>query len=101
MVPQHKDPSGERRPLSPEVQTQLEDALRAFAKNEAASRDMLGAALAKAAADAKQQGLRPEDLVIALRTTEERIPELTQREDWVRSDARVRMIRALLDAYYR
>jgi hypothetical protein len=101
MVPQHKDPPGEDRPLSPEIQRQLESAMRAFAKDETASKELLREALESAATDAKQRGLRAEDLVIAFKATEAQVPELARRDDSERSAIRLRMIRAMLDVYYR
>jgi hypothetical protein len=101
MVPQHTNPPDDARALSPAVQTQLEHAIRAFASNSPDAAGLLQTALAAVASEGRERGLRAEDLVIAIKTTEDRVAEGTALKEAGRSDLRLRMIRAMLEVYYR
>jgi hypothetical protein len=101
MVPQHTNPPGDSRTLSPAVQAQLEYAIRAFATDSPDAAALLQSALGAVAGEGRERGLRPEELVIAIKTTEERVAESTPQKEAGRSDLRIRMIRAMLEVYYR
>jgi hypothetical protein len=102
MVAQHsKTPGDPPRLLSEAVRNQLELALRASADRAPDGEELLRAAVQAAATEGRERGLRPEELVVALKTVEERIEPSGSRKEDERSTFRLRLIRALLDAYYR
>lgn len=102
MVAQHTNTPGEPpRALSEPVQRQLELAMRAFAANDQRSADLLRDAVVAAANEGRARELRSEELVIALRTIEGRVGELASLQERTRSEFRVRLMRSMLEAYYR
>ena len=102
MVPQHTNTPGEPpRALSEALQRQLESAMRAFAASDPSSAELLRDAVVSAAKEGRERELRAEELVIALRTIEARVAELARLNDQVRSEFRVRLMRTMLEAYYR
>ena len=71
-----RSPRDENRSLSAEIATQLRAALAARWTDRNASFEAgLGAALAAAADDARSRGLRPEELLLALKAIEEEVVE--------------------------
>ena len=74
--------------------------MRAFGKREPGSEEALQEALRAAGAEGRQRDFRPEELVFVLKRIEERVEELSFRNE-SRADARLRMQRAMLEAYYR
>ena len=102
MVAQHTNtPQEPPRSLSPEVEAQLEQALRVFLTSApAAVTDELRAALQAAGSDARDRQLRPEDLLLALKAIEQRIGVAIKDPAGVTDGIRARMIRAMLVAYF-
>jgi hypothetical protein len=102
MGAQHTNPPEEApRSLSPEVKKQLESALREVA--EAAFplvTDSLRATLEKAGNEARERGLRPEELILAFKNLEQRIGVKFPEPNVGDPTFRTRLIRALLEAYY-
>jgi hypothetical protein len=70
-----RSPNEERPALPPEIAAQLRAALSARWTQPDAYDSVLASALAAAAADAKARGLRPEELLIALKKIEEAVAE--------------------------
>jgi hypothetical protein len=103
MVSQHtKTPEEPPRSLSPEVKEQLGQALREFASaTRPVVTDALRRALERAGHDAREQKLRPEELILVLKAMEQRIGvRLPDSETAGGAAFRTRLIRALLEAYY-
>lgn len=75
--------------------------MRAFAASDERSADLLREAVVAAANEGRARELRSEELVIALRTIEGRVGELASLQERMRSEFRVRLIRSMLEAYYR
>jgi hypothetical protein len=103
MVAQHTNtPQEPPRSLSPEVEEQLEQALREFAA--AASpvvKDSLRTALERAGHDARERKLRPEELILVFKSIEQRLGvRFPDAETAGGATFRARLIRALLEAYY-
>ena len=102
MVPQHTTPpEGPSRTLSPTVEQQLEQALRAFLKTKNAQADGLRTALRVAAKDARERKLRAEELLTVLKSMEQRIGiTIPEETDGDKDASRSRLIRAMIEAYY-
>ena len=102
MVPEHTRPPRPRA-FSPEVAAQLEAALRSIATKPAPLTDSLRAALTAAATEARELQLRPEELIVAFKTLEEKVGATFPDDDPDDPDGRrfrAKIIRALLEAYY-
>jgi hypothetical protein len=68
-----RPPRDERRSLSPDVAAQLQCALRAHWAESDGSDAELAAALEAVAQDARVRGLRPEELLLAMKAVEEEV----------------------------
>lgn len=66
-----RSPDDERPSLAPEITAQLRDALLARWNQAEAHDSLLESALAAAAQDARSRGLRAEELLLALKRSEE------------------------------
>jgi hypothetical protein len=100
MVPQHtNDPVGPPRGLSPEVERELEDALRELS-GEASVSPRLTKAIQAAGHDARRRALRSDELLLAFKAIEARVGPLADVEYFQAPISRTRLIRALIEAYY-
>lgn len=99
MVAQHtKTPDEPPRPLSAAVAEELEQAVRAFLSQPSGDADeALRRAIASAGRDARERQLRPEELLLAFKSIEERVRAASSKGH---ASARTRLIQALLEAYY-
>ena len=102
MVPQNVPPDQPLRGFSYGIATALSSALTALARrddeaNMAAVRDAVGAA----AAEARQRGLRPEELVLAFKGIEDEVVmQLDAKSKSAHETLRSRLVSALLSAYF-
>jgi len=99
MVPQHTGTPDESRRLSPEVEAQLEAALRLVA-GPAHALDVLHDAVRAAAADARARNLRAEELLVNFKEVEARLGAPLVDNASLGDAERSRVIRALIEAYY-
>jgi len=99
MVPDQQRPD-ESRPFSPEVEAALEAALLEPWSGGAPS-VALHRALKAAAHDARQRLLRAEEMLVAFKTIEQRVSARRSGALAPSTDDRTRLIRALIDAYYK
>jgi hypothetical protein len=95
-------PEDAPRSLSPEIEAQLEQALRDFAVAGApVVTDSLRTTLERAGNQARERKMRPEELIVVFKSMERRIgvrfPDPQTAGD---PTFRTRLIRALLEAYY-
>jgi hypothetical protein len=102
MVAHTNTPEEPPRSLSPEVEEQLEHALRDFAAAAApVVTDSLRTTLETAGNEARERKMRPEELILLFKSMEQRIgvrfPDPKTAGD---PTFRTRLIRALLEAYY-
>lgn len=102
MVAQHKTPGEPPRSLSPKVAEQLEAALRVLAHSDTAENlELLHQALRVAGADARQHGLRPEELMLTFKDVERRLANILPGAGPSSAQSlRTRLIQILLTAYY-
>ena len=97
MVPDRQFP-GSSRSFSPEVEAALEAAMREEWTGDEPP-ETLRAAVRAAARDAKQRLLRAEEMLVAFKAIELRAA--ARHGPLGRGEDRVRIVRALIDAYYR
>lgn len=90
-------PPTEPRALSERVRTLLSDAIAAVYRSESRVDRELRDALREAAAEARDRGLRPEELIISLKGLLDEIPGPVSRE---RLDMRDRIVSACIRAYF-
>jgi hypothetical protein len=103
MVAQHSNtPPEPTRGLSPDVEEQLQQALRAFVSSgQSVPGDDIRAAVAAAGSDARARGLLPEELLLVFKGLEQQIgASLSAKESASAASLRARLIHALLGAYY-
>ena len=100
MVPDRRLPGDDSRAFSPDVESALEAAmLEEWRDDEPPA--ALRAALRAAAHDARQRLLRAEEMLVAFKAIEMRTSaQRGHRAGWAAED-RLRIMRALIDAYYR
>lgn len=100
MVPKHGNTEDPPRPLSPEIEHELEAIFREMIRGADVA-DRLKVAIDATAKDARARQLRAEEMLIALKAIEARVgPGLT--DDHPRAPGmRSALIRALIQAYYR
>lgn len=96
-----RSPRDESRSLSPEVENQLRVALTARWTEPQSYDSVLGTALAAAADDAKARGLRPEELLLALKRIEEGVAESLDVADTQDRDRyRIWLVGACMRAFF-
>lgn len=96
-----RSPDNERPSLSPEITHQLRDALVARWNQTDAHDSMLESALAAAAHDAKSRGLRAEELLLALKRSEEDVANTLDVADTQDRDRfRIWLVGACMRAYF-
>jgi hypothetical protein len=102
MVPKHDSPKHHPRSLSPAIEVELEQALGALCVSESPeTTERLRLAVNDAGRDAREIGLRAEELILLLKSLERRIGGSIPDRDVHGKDAlRTRMIHTLLKAYY-
>ncbi len=89
----------EPRPLSERVDAQLRDAIVGVQRNTG-TEDALREALREAAAEARQRGLRPEELIIALKALIDDLPGMRSPATEDRVRLRDRIVSACIRAYF-
>lgn len=95
-------PHPERRSLSPEATRELHRALAAHWRDPAGSEQALNRALAAGADDARTRGLRPEELLLALKAIEEEVStalDVVETQD--RDRFRIWLVGACMRAFFR
>jgi hypothetical protein len=101
MIPRPNEPDLPRRRFSTEVESRLVEALveteERMSSSAAASLDR---ALKDAAREARENSIQVEELMIAFKQVEEQAARRSKGEGDLRA-SRVRILRTLLDAYYR
>jgi hypothetical protein len=96
-----RSPRDEKPSLSPEVATQLHAALSARWLEPAGYDSRLGIALTAAAEDAKTRGLRPEELLLALKAVEEDVAQTLDVADTQDRDRfRIWLVGACMRAFF-
>lgn len=101
MIPRPTEPDPPRRRFSTEVETRLVDALVESDEHmSSAAAASLDRALKDAAREARENSIQVEELMIAFKQVEEQAARRTRGEGDLRA-SRVRILRTLLDAYYR
>ena len=96
-----RSPDDERPSLTPEIAAQLRDALVAHWNRSDAHDSLLGSALAAAAQDAKSRGLRAEELLLALKRSEEDVAYALDVEDTQDRDRfRIWLVGACMRAFF-
>lgn len=98
MIPLRSEP-GDDQSFSPEVGAELEAALREEWPAGVEPGGRLERAVQRAAHEARSRGLRPEQLLLAFKKIEAAALETVIISD--PGGARLRLLRILLDAYYR
>jgi hypothetical protein len=96
-----RSPRDESRSLSPAVAAQLRDAVTARWIKPASFDSALGAALAAAADEARARGLRPEELLLALKAIEEDVAltlDVASTQD--RDRFKIWLVAACMRAYF-
>ena len=94
-------PDDERPTLTPEVTDQLRAALLAHWDESAAHGAMLESALAAAAEDAKARGLRAEELLLALKKSEQEVANTLDVADTQDRDRfRIWLVGACMRAFF-
>jgi hypothetical protein len=101
MIPLNSDgPSAPRRVFSPDVKQELASALRDYDASTGAGGETLRGALRRAALDARENGLEPEDLVLALKAVVAEVGEPMTQSPQAREKAYSMALRAMLIAYF-
>lgn len=101
MIPRTDDQGPSHRRFSAEVETRLVEALvESEERMSSAAASKLDRALKDAAQEARDNSLQVEDLMIAFKQVEKRAIRNDRGDSDVRA-SRVRIIRTLLDAYYK
>ena len=96
-----RSPDDERPSLPPEIAAQLRDALLAHWDQSDAHDSLLESALAAAAQDAKSRGLRAEELLLALKRSEEDVAhtlDIANTQD--RDRFRIWLVGACMRAFF-
>lgn len=94
-------PDDERPTLPPEIAAQLRAALLARWNQSEAHDSMLESALAAAAQDAKSRGLRAEELLLALKKSEEEVAHTVDVADTQDRDRfRIWLVGACMRAFF-
>ena len=94
-------PDDERRTLPPEIAGQLRAALLAHWNNSEGHDSLLEGALAAAAQDARSRGLRAEELLLALKRSEEEVARTLDVEDTQDRDRfRIWLVGACMRAFF-
>jgi hypothetical protein len=94
-------PDDERPSLPPEIAAQLRAALVARWKESEAYESMLESALDAAAQDAKARGLRAEELLLALKKSEQEVADLLDVADTQNRDRfRMWLVGACMRAFF-
>ena len=94
-------PEGERPTLSPEITAQLRAALLAHWNQSDGHESMLESALAAAAQEAKSRGLRAEELLLALKKSEEGVANTLDVADTQDRDRfRIWLVGACMRAFF-
>jgi hypothetical protein len=101
MIPLNSDgPGAPRRTFSPDVKQELASALRDYDANTGAGEETLRGALRRAALDARERELGPEDLVLALKAIVVELSEPRSQSPQAREKAYSMALRAMLVAYF-
>lgn len=96
-----RSPDDERPSLPPEIAAQLRDALIAHWNQSDAHDSLLECALAAAAQDAKSRGLRAEELLLALKRSEEDVAHTLDVADTQDRDRfRIWLVGACMRAFF-
>lgn len=96
-----RSPDDERPSLPPEIAAQLRDALLAHWDQSDAHNSLLEGALAAAAQDAKSRGLRAEELLLALKRSEEDVAHTLDIADTQDRDRfRIWLVGACMRAFF-
>lgn len=102
MIPLNSHGSdGPPRSLSPAVTAELAAAMRSFAAGSRTSEAWLQRALSAAALEAREMGLRPEELVLALKRIEVTVSRASTRSLPEQEAFHTRILAAMLEAYFR
>jgi hypothetical protein len=96
-----RSPDDERRSLTRDVATQLRSALTARWTQPSGFDAVLGIALSAAADDARARGLRPEELLLALKAIEQDVAMTLDVEDTQDRDRfRIWLVGACMRAFF-
>ena len=96
-----RSPDDERPSLPPEIAVRLRDALVAHWNRSDAHDSLLESALTAAAQDAKSRGLRAEELLLALKRSEEDVAYALDVEDTQDRDRfRIWLVGACMRAFF-
>ena len=101
MVAQQSNPPGQPGGLSPEVELALEAAFRQLIEEHPGAEAAVERAVTAVGTEARQRGLPPEELLIAFKAIEERAADSQPGSAYRPHGLRSKMIRAMLEAYYR
>jgi hypothetical protein len=96
-----RSPDDERRSLTRDVATQLRSAITARWTQPAGFDSVLGSALSAAADDARTRGLRPEELLLALKAIEQDVATTLDVDDTQDRDRfRIWLVGACMRAFF-